>query len=369
MVIITGIKANGEKFSRKFKRNLQELNLENHQLASIDLSSLIECTKLQKLWLHTNQLVSIDLTSLKGCTELQVLALDTNHLVSIDLSPLRGCTKLQLLGLCENQLASIDLFPLKTCAELRWVNLRENLLTSIDLSPLKTCTKLQKLDLSLNQLSSIDLSPLKTCNELQELDLNLNQLKELDVTALKNCTKVEINYKTSMDKEIPKDLEQTKKEIIQLVAEFRTDIPIIITRFTQLLKITENEIITLIKSLLDEGKITGEFLQLENVFIKKTDDKLLIGSNKYSNCYYCGHPLEREEQICPDCNNEQIICSVCKLPVVFGDDVGSCSLCEAKGHLIHLQEWIKTQGKCPVCLQSLPLEGIVPEEVNRTKKK
>jgi hypothetical protein len=25
-----------------------------------------------------------------------------------------------------------------------------------------------------------------------------------------------------------------------------------------------------------------------------------------------------------------------------------------------LQEWVKTQGKCPVCLQEMPVEGIVP---------
>ncbi len=244
--------------------------------------------------------------------------------------------------------------------ELQWVSLRDNLLTSINLSPLKTCSKLQKLDLSFNQLISIDLSPLKTYTELQELNLNGNQIKELDVTTLKNCTKLEIKSKTSIDTGVPKDIEQNKKEIIQLIAEFRTDIPVVITRFTQLLKITENETISLIQLLLNEGTITGEFLELENVFIKKTDDKFLDLPNRYSTCYYCGNPTNKQDISCSGCKKEILICNVCKLPISFGEEAGKCSLCETKSHLSHIQEWVKIRGKCPTCQKKLPIEGIVP---------
>lgn len=84
-----------------------------------------------------------------------------------------------------------------------------------------------------------------------------------------------------------------------------------------------------------------------------------LSSLKHFTCYYCGIPLEKDIQFCADCGEELLTCSVCKLPIAFGDDVGMCSLCEAKGHLAHLQEWIKIKGECPVCMQKLPMEGIV----------
>ena len=85
-------------------------------------------------------------------------------------------------------------------------------------------------------------------------------------------------------------------------------------------------------------------------------------------CYHCGNPIEKHSTKCSSCENEILKCCVCKLPISFGDNVGQCSLCEAKGHLTHMQEWVKTQGKCPTCLQHLPVEGIVPLEDLKGKK-
>ncbi|MFW9922753.1 MAG: hypothetical protein ACFFDW_05625, partial [Candidatus Thorarchaeota archaeon] len=87
------------------------------------------------------------------------------------------------------------------------------------------------------------------------------------------------------------------------------------------------------------------------------------------NCYECGYPIEKDTTICPDCSKEIIRCVVCKLPVSFGDILGKCSLCEAQGHITHMQEWVKTQGKCPQCLQNLPVEGIMPVEPETKHKK
>ncbi|MHA1435210.1 MAG: hypothetical protein ACTSO7_15315 [Candidatus Heimdallarchaeota archaeon] len=64
---------------------------------------------------------------------------------------------------------------------------------------------------------------------------------------------------------------------------------------------------------------------------------------------------------CTSCGKEILKCVVCKLPISFGEEIGKCSLCEAKGHLVHMEEWVKTQGKCPYCQQELPLQGVIPE--------
>ena len=67
------------------------------------------------------------------------------------------------------------------------------------------------------------------------------------------------------------------------------------------------------------------------------------------------------------CKFSLVICNVCKLPISFGEEIGFCSLCESEGHLNHLQEWVKSQGKCPKCLQKIPLEAIIQSE-NVVKK-
>ncbi|NHK30072.1 MAG: hypothetical protein FK730_01885 [Asgard group archaeon] len=77
------------------------------------------------------------------------------------------------------------------------------------------------------------------------------------------------------------------------------------------------------------------------------------------NCFWCNYPVDQNASNCPNCGKEILKCIVCKLPVDNKDEVGLCSLCEVKGHLIHLQEWVKINGKCPNCLQQIPLEGII----------
>ncbi|MHA1743218.1 MAG: hypothetical protein ACTSV6_03080 [Candidatus Heimdallarchaeota archaeon] len=85
------------------------------------------------------------------------------------------------------------------------------------------------------------------------------------------------------------------------------------------------------------------------------------------NCYWCGTPVETQATVCPSCGKELLRCVICKLPISFEDDVGACSFCEAKGHLTHFEEWVKSQGKCPSCLRDLPLEGIVQISKNSSK--
>jgi len=89
---------------------------------------------------------------------------------------------------------------------------------------------------------------------------------------------------------------------------------------------------------------------------------------KHNTCFHCGYPLESDTKTCPECKKKQLFCTVCKLPISFGEEIGKCSLCEAQGHIAHMQEWVKIQGKCPKCLQFLPVEGIVPEELTKEKK-
>lgn len=165
----------------------------------------------------------------------------------------------------------------------------------------------------------------------------------------------EINYRRNKESAYPK--------ILELLSQVRPNIPITLPRIAKFVDFPEGKMELLLKRLVEENPDVGEYLELEQVFIRKEDTDGIINDLKvkYSTCYYCGTPIDSIDiKQCSSCQEEILKCSICKLPISFGEEIGKCSLCEAKGHLTHMEEWVKTQGKCPICLQDLPLQGIVP---------
>ena len=120
----------------------------------------------------------------------------------------------------------------------------------------------------------------------------------------------------------------------------------------------------LIKEILANEDISGEYFELEQVFVRKDGkERYSLTASTFAKkyvCHNCGMPIEKDTKTCLGCNQEILRCNVCKLPISFGEEAGKCSLCESKGHLTHFQEWVKTQGKCPTCMKKIPIEGIVP---------
>ncbi len=84
-----------------------------------------------------------------------------------------------------------------------------------------------------------------------------------------------------------------------------------------------------------------------------------ISESRDYQCYWCGYPLKQQGEFCTGCGKRLLRCTVCKLPISFGDEVGKCSLCESIGHFNHLFEWVKTKGFCPHCLQKIPTQAII----------
>jgi hypothetical protein len=76
-------------------------------------------------------------------------------------------------------------------------------------------------------------------------------------------------------------------------------------------------------------------------------------SQKHKCCFYCNSSLEVNSTNCSNCNKEMPICSVCKRAIFASDQTATCSKCQAIAHKIHIQEWLKTIGKCPSCKQEL----------------
>jgi tetratricopeptide (TPR) repeat protein len=165
----------------------------------------------------------------------------------------------------------------------------------------------------------------------------------------------ETNYRREKDSAYPR--------ILDFLSKVRSNIPVTLPRVAKFVNFPEERMEHLLKKLVEENPTLGEYLELEQVFIRKENTEALLQNLKqrYSTCYYCGNPIESIEAThCTSCEKTLLKCIVCKLSISFGEDVGQCSLCEAYAHLNHFEEWLKTQGTCPQCMQKLPVEGIIP---------
>jgi len=175
------------------------------------------------------------------------------------------------------------------------------------------------------------------------------------------------------EKNIQKEIStQKQSESLKKIIKSYTKIPL--DSMVQLLEFTDTiELQKWIMDLPEELALTIDGTDVLIPASLKNDQsisKMTDNIDRYFHtCYYCAEPLEDGTETCPNCTKEILKCMVCKLDINFGDTIGKCSLCEAVGHLAHLQEWLKVNGKCPHCQQQLPLEGIVLIEPEGVKKK
>jgi hypothetical protein len=89
----------------------------------------------------------------------------------------------------------------------------------------------------------------------------------------------EINYLQNKDTTYPK--------LLDLLSTVRPNIPISLARIAKHVNFPEKRMIALLKKLVTENPSLGEYLELEQVFIRKEDTDIMITSlkAKYSTCF------------------------------------------------------------------------------------
>ncbi|MBD3190189.1 MAG: hypothetical protein GF308_06080 [Candidatus Heimdallarchaeota archaeon] len=154
---------------------------------------------------------------------------------------------------------------------------------------------------------------------------------------------------------------------------------ILLEKFEKILLMSQTvNIIDVAKSLgLSKEQLFEKMIQWQKSLAFKIDDEEIVVIDKLDfaasvqaqyerierrlyTCHFCGFPIEGDTRNCPDCGKTVLRCVVCKLPIAFGDSIGQCPICEVKGHLVDMQEWVKVKGKCPKCFRKIPLEEIIP---------
>jgi len=171
--------------------NLQYVNCEGNDIATLDLSGCTALTKIfcihcgiEKLLLandtslksldcYDNKISVLDLTNL---TNIEGLSCSNNNITKLDLT---GCSKLGGLYCANNNMKTLIV---KGCVSLGEINCTNNAITSLDVSD---CAPLQNLEASKNSLTSLTLTGAVS---LKTVNVENNQLTSLvlkDHTALK----------------------------------------------------------------------------------------------------------------------------------------------------------------------------------------
>ncbi len=147
----------------------------------------------------------------------------------------------------------------------------------------------------------------------------------------------------------PKKSDNIDQNVLNILNQLRPNIPVALTRIAQLSDISLEQLEHLLLSLEITGKLPGEYLKLEQVFIR--NQKKLV----YTLCKTCGEPTKLYP--CEFCGKGEV-CSTCRLIIGIDHEVLSCPNCGASNHKKHLLEWVKIKGNCPSCRERLTTSQI-----------
>ena len=196
------------------------------------------------------------------------------------------------INLSDKKLTEIDLSNFEQFYKLITINLSKNKIESINLSPLQYCKTLIGLDLRANPLSSVNLAPLKKCYRLERVQFPSNTKIEwiadtFNIFDLPSGLKpyknqIEESHKAYIrgEAKIKQQLaqEQAPEKITTFLNQFRPGVPVSLSRIASLAEIPEETTKGIILEIIEHMPDVGEFLELEQVFIRKTEAEIQIDS-------------------------------------------------------------------------------------------
>jgi len=190
-------------------------------------------------------------------------------------------------------------------------------------------------------------------------------------TYSKEITKViEINKKQKQhEKHRGIDFQKVKS----IISQFRPGIPVNLNRIAELLSCSTSTVEFYLKMINQEMSEVGEYLELEQVFIRnfpkeenieevissiqnrRIDD--LIKKEKSIKCIYCEHEFDREKVgdnvECENCGKESPKCQICRVTMFAREDVVIESNCSKLFHKSHITAWLQSNRTCPNCKEDI----------------
>ncbi len=158
--------------------------------------------------------------------------------------------------------------------------------------------------------------------------------------------------------------------ILKIIQQITPNIQVQLTRIVQLSSGRAEEVEILLKTLIANNPELGQYLEFEQVFIKKDlDVSNELVSTSISKITSSRFGSGDAMQICPDCKDMQSVmirqCTNCKEPLPFcaickrgfanTDQKLVCPHCDNIYHRAHLFAYIQSKGECAVCKEGLTL--------------
>lgn len=200
------------------------------------------------------------------------------------------------------------------------------------------------------------LEDLKRYDEAEEVfrkSLEINPNNKDTQSHLEELEKLKMEYENRLSVRILKTLQQV-----------RQNVPFQLTRLAQLVEsqvdLTERKVI----EILSNNPEIGEYLPLEQVFIKHeeitdaTISNLSRPTDTLQICTQCGNSQSVLIRQCTECNEELASCQICKRGFAENETMVKCPHCDNPFHKNHLLEYIKIKGECPVCKEDLKIDQI-----------
>ena len=157
-------------------KNLQQLNLNNNQITTLKSGSFNGLTKLERFDIFNNPITTIESGAFTGLTNLQQLNLIYNPITTIESGAFTGLTKLQVLDLSNNQITSINDGTFNGLSNLQELNLNNNKIKTIVNGSFTGLTNLQQLNLYKNKITTFVDGAFNGLTNLQQLKLTYNQI-------------------------------------------------------------------------------------------------------------------------------------------------------------------------------------------------
>lgn len=320
--------------------NLQSLYIRGNYLRELP-EEIGQLKNLTKLYLDNNSINYLP-DSIVNLSQLEVLFLNNNELMSLP-NNFGNLNKLERLSLTGNNLEEIP-ESLVELVELKQLYLNNNKLIQLPDMPLL---------LGLEKLVTLDLSN----NPLLGNNSRRFEKKELAEYSDKIRRQKEIYRKSERDNEV-----YTK--ILKTIQQVRENIPLTLNRLAELSNTDRNNAEIKIQTILDTQPDLGEYLSMEQVFIKSTQitEKTISAFSGQAVdvlqiCQNCGDKQSVLINQCRNCGADLDFCKLCKKGFTAKDVKNSCPSCKNNFHKSHLIAYIQSMGKCPVCKEQMNLKS------------
>ena len=135
--------------------NLEELNLKENQIQTINEGAFDEISNLKQLWLWRNEMTTVKYGMFRGLNSLSRIVLQENNIQEVEDGSFRDLKKLEYLFLNSNEFTKVTSEMFSGLESLELISLYDNKINRIDQNAFSNLKSLTSLILANNSLTKL----------------------------------------------------------------------------------------------------------------------------------------------------------------------------------------------------------------------